>query len=290
MLLRWFHLPLKGRSAARPGGDRSGSLADARPASFPGAPAGSAAASLRLCLLLTLLPSCGPGDDAGAPPSRSTEDASSPASNGEAASPQARQAGPALTGERVRVVFLGTSLTAGLGLLRDSERFTDVLQAMADSAGLAVEVVNAGVSGDTSAGGLRRLDWLLAEPLDVLVVELGANDGLRGLPVEALKENLREVVRATRARHPLARVAIVEMQAPPNLGEIYTSDFREAFEEVAREESATLWPFLLEGVAGVPALNQEDRIHPSPEGHQQIARTLWPHLQELIREVEEGQR
>jgi acyl-CoA thioesterase-1 len=243
--------------------------------------------------LLAFLLACGPADDAGPPASGSTE-AASGAAPGAGAGVQAPRAQPsdgpsdAVPDQRVRAVFLGTSLTAGLGLLRDSERFTDVLQAMADSAGVPLEVVNAGVSGETSAGGLRRLDWVLAEPLDLLVVELGANDGLRGIPVEAMRENLALVVRRTRERHPAARVLLVAMEAPPNLGQRYTSEFREAFSRVAREEGAGLLPFLLEDVAGVASLNQDDRIHPNPEGHRRIAGTLWPPLEREVHELLEA--
>jgi acyl-CoA thioesterase-1 len=181
------------------------------------------------------------------------------------------------------VVFLGTSLTAGFGLLRDSERFTDVLQAMADSAGVAVAVVNAGVSGDTSAGGLRRLEWVLQQPADVLVVELGANDGLRGQRVDAMKQNLERIIVRARELSPGVEVVLAGMEAPPNLGERYTTDFRRVFQDLAREQDVLLVPFLLEGVAGVPALNQGDRIHPTAEGHRRIARTLWPYLEPVLR-------
>jgi acyl-CoA thioesterase-1 len=155
---------------------------------------------------------------------------------------------------------------------------------MADSAGLPARMVNAGVSGETSAGGLRRLDWILGDPLDVLVVELGANDGLRGQDPDALRANLVNVVRRTRNRHPRASVVLVGMEAPPNLGDRYTRRFREVFPAVARETGARLVPFLLEGVAGVPELNQEDGIHPTAEGHRRMARTLWPVLESALRD------
>ena len=184
----------------------------------------------------------------------------------------------------VVVVFMGTSLTAGLGLTRDADRFTDLIGAMADSAGMPVEVVNAGVSGDTSAGGLRRLGWVLEEPLDVLVVELGANDGLRGLDPEALESNLREIARRTRERYPDARLVLAAMEAPSNLGPSYTERFRSLYPRVAAEVGATLLPFLLEGVAGEPDLNQPDRIHPNREGHRIIARdVVWPGLEPVLR-------
>ncbi|MCA9738705.1 MAG: arylesterase [Gemmatimonadetes bacterium] len=181
------------------------------------------------------------------------------------------------------VVFLGTSLTAGYGLEDPSLAFPALVQARIDAAGLDYRVVNGGVSGDTSAGGLRRVDWLLEQPVAVLVLELGANDGLRGQDPEALKENLLEVIRRTRAAHPEARVLVAGMEAPPNLGDRYTARFRGVFREVADETGATLLPFLLEGVAGEPALNQEDGIHPTPEGHRVVADHVWAALEPLLR-------
>ena len=193
-----------------------------------------------------------------------------------------------VTAEGPRVVFLGTSLTAGLGLRFPDERWPERLGALADSAGLAFDVVNAGRSGDTSAGGLSRLDWILREPVDLLVVELGANDSLRGLSTDALGENLREIIDRTRSAWPQSRILLVGMEAPTNLGPEYTARFREVFVEVASEREVDLVPFLLDGVAGVPELNQPDRIHPTAEGHDRMARTAWPHLEPLLRAIGEG--
>lgn len=186
------------------------------------------------------------------------------------------------------VVFLGTSLTAGLGLEREADTYVAVLESMADSAGLPFRAVNAGVSGETSAGGLRRLDWVLRTEVDVLVLELGANDGLRGQSPAALRENLTEIIRSTRARYPDARVVLAGMEAPPNLGPAYTAGFRAVFPEVAEAEGTFLIPFLLDGVAGVPELNQSDRIHPTPDGHRRIARTAWPVLREVLESLPEA--
>jgi acyl-CoA thioesterase-1 len=147
-----------------------------------------------------------------------------------------------------------------------------------------MDAVNAGVSGDTSAGGLRRLDWILREPVDVLVVELGANDGLRGQDPRATGRNLRDIVGATRARYPDAAVVIAGMEAPPNLGEEYTRAFRSVFPDVADDTGAELVPFILDGVAGIPELNQGDGIHPTPEGHRIMARTVWPVLEPILRD------
>ena len=182
-----------------------------------------------------------------------------------------------------RVVFLGTSLTAGLGLDSPEEGYVHRLSELADSAGLPMDVVNAGVSGDTSAGGLRRLEWILREPLDVLVVELGANDGLRGQNPTATAQNLRDIVREVRERYPSATVLLTGMEAPPNLGEPYTESFRAIFPTVAEDMGTPLVPFLLAGVAGVPGLNQDDGIHPTPQGHDLMAQNVWPYLEPALR-------
>lgn len=183
------------------------------------------------------------------------------------------------------VVFLGTSLTAGLGVEDEADTYPSVLDAMADSAGVPFRLVNAGVSGETSAGGLRRLDWVLREPIDVLFVELGANDGLRGQSPEALAQNLTEIIRGARARHPGVRILLASMEAPPNLGVTYTSAFREVYPAVAEAEDVILVPFLLDGVAGVAELNQADRIHPTAEGHRRTALNAWPWLEPVLRDV-----
>lgn len=184
--------------------------------------------------------------------------------------------------DRPTVVFLGTSLTAGLGLASDEDTWVARLEAIADSSGTPFRAINAGVSGETSAGGVRRLDWILREPVDVLVVELGANDGLRGQSPDALESNLTEIVRRARTRYPDVEVILAGMEAPPNFGELYTNAFREVFTSVAESEGTDFVPFLLAGVAGVDSLNQSDRIHPTPEGHRLIARTVWPTLQSVL--------
>ena len=192
--------------------------------------------------------------------------------------------------ERPVVVFLGTSLTAGLGLERESDGYVAQLSEMADSAGKAFRAVNAGVSGETSAGGLRRLDWVLREPLDVLVVELGANDGLRGQDPMALATNLSTIIQRARTRYPDVVVILAGMEAPPNLGERYTGAFRQVFPAVADAEQVALIPFLLAGVAGVPELNQDDRIHPTPEGHRMVAENAWTVLGPVLDRVGEVSR
>jgi len=183
---------------------------------------------------------------------------------------------------RPTVVFLGTSLTAGLGLAREEDTYVSRLAELADSAGMSIHVVNAGVSGDTSADGLARLPWVLRNPLDVLVIELGANDGLRGQDPDALADNLRAIIDKTRAAHPDVRIILVGMEAPPNLGQSYTTRFRRVFPEVARERKVALVPFLLEGVAGVPGLNQADGMHPTAKGEIKIAHNVWPTLERVL--------
>lgn len=182
------------------------------------------------------------------------------------------------------VLVVGTSLTAGLGV-DPSEAYPARLQEKVDAAGLPFRVVNAGVSGETSAGALARMDWLLQQRPAVLLVETGANDGLRGLDPEALESNLTAIVERTRAAAPEAEIAIVQMEAPPNLGRGYTRRFREAYANVAREQDVTLLPFPLIGVAGVDSLNQPDGIHPTPSGHRRMADAIWPVLEPVLREA-----
>ena len=184
-------------------------------------------------------------------------------------------------GDRRVVLFLGTSLTAGLGLDPDSA-YPQRLQRKIDARSLPYQVVNAGVSGETSAGLLRRLDWVLQRPADVIVVETGANDGLRGLPIAATKATITEILARIRRERPNARVALIQMEAPPNLGRQYTSAFHEMFAELAKEQGVVLLPFLLENVAGYPNLNQGDGIHPNDAGERIVTENVWRGLQPLL--------
>jgi len=184
--------------------------------------------------------------------------------------------------ERPVVVFLGTSLTAGYGL-REDQAFPALIQAEIDAAGFEFRVVNAGVSGDTSAGGLRRVDWLLRLPVAVLVLELGANDMLRGLSIESLRENLGLILEQTKTKHPDVRILIAGMRAAPNLGSDYRDVFDRIYPDLAKEHMTAIIPFLLEGVAARPALNQVDGIHPTAEGHQLIAKRVWDLLEPILR-------
>jgi acyl-CoA thioesterase-1 len=181
---------------------------------------------------------------------------------------------------RPRVVFLGDSLTAGYGVNK-SESVPALIQARLDAGGYQYEVVNAGVSGDTSAGGLSRLDWSLQGDVKVLVLELGANDGLRGLPVAAMKQNLDQIIR--RAKNRDITVLLTGMEAPPNYGAVYTTEFRQAFRDLARQHDVPFIPFYLEGVAGIPALNIADGMHPNASGARIVEGTVWRALEPLLR-------
>src|SRR5215217_7273945 len=180
---------------------------------------------------------------------------------------------------RPRIVAFGDSLTIGLGLL-EQEAYPALLQKKIDEAGYEFEVVNAGVSGDTSAGGLRRLDWALQGDVKVLIVGFGGNDGLRGLPVAQMKENLSQIIDRARERNIV--VILAGMEAPPNFGQEYATQFRQGFREVALAKRVLFIPFLLNNVAGKPELNQADGIHPNQQGTQIVADTVWSVVQPLL--------
>ena len=180
---------------------------------------------------------------------------------------------------RPRIVVLGDSLTAGYGLQR-SQSVPALMQKRLDAEGYNYEVVNQGVSGDTSAGGVSRLEYALNGDVRVLIIELGGNDGLRGLPVEATKQNLSQIIAGATMRG--VRVLLTGMEAPPSHGPAYTSAFRQVFTDLAREHKVAFMPFFLDGVAGNPALNQGDGIHPTAEGAVIVERTLWKTLEPLL--------
>jgi acyl-CoA thioesterase-1 len=188
------------------------------------------------------------------------------------------------TDERPAILFFGTSLTAGLGV-EPEEAFPALLQHKLDSAGLSFRTVNAGVSGETSAAALRRIDWLLQQPIAVLVLELGANDALRGQDLVAARRNLQEIIDRTRARFPSVAVLVAGMEAPPNLGSRYTREFRAMFVDLARANRAALIPFVLDGVGGVAELNQVDGIHPTAAGHRVVADNVWRMLAPMLRDL-----
>ena len=229
-------------------------------------------------LVLAFLAACGGQPDGSATP----ESTGAPprGATGTAAGPAEMRAGvdPA---RGPRVVILGTSLTAGLGLDPDSA-WPALLQRAADSAGVRVQIVAAGLSGETSAGALRRADWVLSESADVVVLEVGANDGLRGVNPDTTRATLIALVERVRAKLPEATVALVQMEAPPNLGADYTRSFRAVYGEAATRTGVTLLPFLLEGVAGESTLNQTDGIHPNERGSHVVAANMWRALQPLL--------
>lgn len=179
------------------------------------------------------------------------------------------------------IVFVGTSLTAGYGLDPDSA-YPQQIQRMIDSAGFHYSVVNAGVSGETSSALVRRLDWLLRQPIAIVVIETGANDGLRGIPIETMRSNIQRIIERIRTTQPRARVVLVQMEAPPNLGAQYTMQFREVFPDLAKRNAVTLLPFLLRDVAGDPDLNQADGLHPNYVGEQIVTQNVWKGLRPLL--------
>ncbi len=185
-------------------------------------------------------------------------------------------------GGRRTVVFVGTSITAGLGL-DPKDAYPSLVAKKADSAGLAIEVVNAGLSGETSAGALRRIGWLLTAPGDVILVETGANDGLRGLDVDSTRANIDRLLDEVRKAKPQATVLLMQMEAPPNMGKTYTAAFHALYPALAKKHGVPLVPFLLDGVAGDAKLNQADGIHPNETGSRKVAANVWKALEPVLR-------
>jgi acyl-CoA thioesterase-1 len=233
--------------------------------------------ALLMLLFMSSLTACGEAGESAQAARAASDVPALPSSRG-APSPDA----PGEQQTRPVIIFLGTSLTAGYGL-EESQAFPALIQERVDAEGLDYRVVNAGVSGDTSAGGLRRLAWLLRLPIAVLVLELGANDMLRGQGVEALRTNLETILDRTREAHPDARFLIAGMRAAPNLGRDYVERFDAVYPALAEREQAALVPFLLEDVAARRHLNQADGIHPTAEGHALIAERVWRSLAPLLR-------
>jgi acyl-CoA thioesterase-1 len=180
------------------------------------------------------------------------------------------------------VLFFGDSLTAGYGLDDPAEAFPGVVQNKIDAAHLHYKVVNAGLSGETSAGGKGRIGWILKQKVDVFVLELGANDGLRGIPVTQTRENLQAIVDSVKTKYPRAKLVMLGMQVPPNMGAVYASSFKATFPELAARNNMALVPFLLKGVGGIPSLNQKDGIHPTTEGAKIVGDNVWQVLQDVL--------
>jgi acyl-CoA thioesterase-1 len=187
------------------------------------------------------------------------------------------------------ILFLGDSLSAGFGLDVE-DAFPSLIQKKIEQEKLPFKVINAGLSGETTAGGLRRIDWLLKQKVDVLVIELGGNDGLRGIAPSETKKNLQGIIDKAREKNPDIVIVLAGMQAPPNMGKDYTEKFRAIFPALAKKNSIALIPFLLEGVAGNPRLNLPDGIHPTAEGHRIIAETVWNTLNPILSRTIEAHR
>jgi acyl-CoA thioesterase-1 len=179
------------------------------------------------------------------------------------------------------IIFFGNSLTAGYGI-NASEAFPALIQAKLDSLKLPYQVINAGLSGETTAGGNNRINWVLRQPVYIFVLELGGNDGLRGIALSETSKNLQSIIDKVRLTYPSAKIILAGMQIPPNMGRTYTSEFRILFQKLASANKIYLIPFLLEGVGGVPGLNQEDGIHPNIQGHKIVAENIWNVLKPLL--------
>ena len=223
-------------------------------------------------LLCTGCAEAGSGDAEGAkratPSTQSTENTAEPSS----------------AGDKITVLFFGTSLTAGYGL-DPTVAFPKLVEQMAAKSGTPIVAINAGLSGETSAGAVRRIEWTMRQPVDIVVLETGGNDALRALDADTLEANLRAVVNTIKREQPRARILLAVMEAPPNLGARYTTRFREAYAAVARSENLTLVPFLLDRVAGITALNQADGVHPNERGERIVAENVWKTLQPVVQEV-----
>ena len=185
------------------------------------------------------------------------------------------------------VLFFGTSLTAGYGL-DPQQSFPSLIEQKASKDGIPIKVINAGLSGETTAGALRRIDWVLRTPADLVVIEAGANDALRGLSPDAARLNLERLVAAVRQKQPQAKMVLIQMEAPPNYGIAYTRRFRAVYAEVAGKQKLPLLPFLLTGVAGIPRLNQADGVHPNLAGERIVADNVWKSLKPIVARLDRG--
>lgn len=233
---------------------------------------------LAACAVWFAAAACGPGERA--------QDLNAPQQRAER-QPSDETPAPHPIAARPRIVAFGDSLTIGLGV-RPQEAYPARLQQRVDAAGLNYEVVNAGVSGETSAGGLRRLDWALQGEVRALILALGANDGLRGLPPEQLRRNLAQMIETAQARG--IAVVLAGMEAPPNFGRTYVVEFHEVFPELAKRYRTALVPFLLEGVAGLESMNQPDGIHPNAEGATRVADNVWAMLRPILEKTSPRRR
>ena len=187
------------------------------------------------------------------------------------------------------VLFFGTSLTAGYGLAPE-QAFPALIEKKARDEGMPIRVVNAGLSGETTAGAVRRIDWVLRTPADLVVIEGGANDALRGLSPDAARANLEKLISAVRMKQPAAKIVLVQMEAPPNYGAVYTRSFRSIYTDVAKKENVPLLPFLLSGVAGISKLNQADGVHPNVAGERIVADNVWNALKPIVERLDRAEK
>ena len=206
--------------------------------------------------------------------------------NGEKTNDATKQKREQLPGEAGKekaktIVFFGNSLTAGYGV-DPSEAFPSLVQEKIDALELPYKVINAGLSGETTAGGKSRIDWILRQPVDIFVLELGGNDGLRGIPISETSKNLQAIINRVKEKYPHVKIILAGMQVPPNMGRNYATAFRVVFQQLAANNQVELIPFLLENVGGINSLNQGDGIHPNPEGHKLVAENVWKVLRGLL--------
>jgi len=202
-------------------------------------------------------------------------------SNADTEKSQSGEVNANATSDKKTILFFGNSLTAGMGL-EPEKAFPGIIQDKIDSLALPYRVINAGLSGETTASGENRIDWLMNQQVDIFVLELGANDGLRGIPLSETRENLQAIIDAVRSKNPTIKIVLAGMQIPPNMGQDYTSEFRQIFPTLAEKNEAYLIPFLLENVAGIPELNQADGIHPTEEGQRIVAQNVWTTLRPIL--------
>lgn len=204
-------------------------------------------------------------------------------SNTQKTNEKTNDAGTSRKDEKKNILFFGNSLTAGYGLEDPSaQSFPSLIQNKIDSMGLPYRAINAGSSGETTAGGKSRIGWLLKNKIDIFVLELGANDGLRGLPAAQTAQNLQDIVDSVKIKYPEARLMLLGMEVPPNMGNQYTTSFRRIFRDVAGRNNMAFVPFMLDKVAGIPKLNQKDGIHPTAEGTTIVADNVWQELKKLL--------
>ncbi len=221
-------------------------------------------------LLLSVVTGCGSSDSK---TESTAETTTAPA--------KSASANPAEPAQKKTILFYGNSLTAGYGV-EPSQAFPALIGKKIDSLGLDYSIVNAGLSGENTAGGKSRIGWVLRKPVDVFVLELGGNDGLRGLPLSATRQNLQAIIDTVRTKSPQAQIVLAGMQIPPNMGTAYAKEFRELYKQLADKNKLVLIPFLLEGVGGIQKLNQPDGIHPTVAGHRIVASTVWQVIQPIL--------